>query len=166
PEKPPEKPPEPKEIEPPEPPPKPAPPKPVERAKKARKPVPPPEPPRERPPPTPPPAAATEAVAGTVEDPALIEQAKQEYLRRLLAHIEEHKHYPRAARRRGIEGEVEVVFSLQHGGGVSGLKVDGAHQVLLSAASDAVEAAQPLPAPPDSLELPWQVLFTMRFTLR
>jgi protein TonB len=169
-----EKPPEPEVTEAPQPPPKPEPPKPEKRAEKARQPeqeVKPSSPEQ-----APPPAATTsetekapsaaEVVQGSVEDPALIEQARQEYLRRLMAHIEAHKHYPRAARRRGIQGDVKVSFTLKAAGRAEGLTAVGGHRLLNSAASDAVRDAQPLPPPPDLIKLPWPVNFTMRFTLR
>ena len=169
----PEKPPEEAEVtEVPEPPPKPTPPKEEKRAERARQPEPAPAP--EPPPPTPPvPTSAavdkvpviSEAVSGTVEDPALIEKARQEYLRRLMAHIEKHKHYPRAARRRRIEGDAGVTFVLQAGGAVGNLSVEGAQDALNEAARRAVEDALPLPEPPSALGLPWPVAFTMRFTL-
>ncbi len=109
--------------------------------------------------------AATEVVSGTVEDPALIEKAKQEYLRRLMTHIEACKEYPRAARRRRIEGDVRVSFSLQAEGGVAALQAEGGHRLLAGAARQAVECATPMPPPPENLVLPWQVSFTMRFSL-
>ncbi len=170
----PDKPPEPEVTEAPEPPPRPEPPKPEKRAEKAHQPEPEAKPARQEQ--TPPPAAtsaeaekapvAAEVVQGSVEDPAVIEQAKQEYLRRLMAHIESHKHYPRAARRRGIQGDVNVSFTLKAAGRVEGLTAVGGHRLLSSAASDAVRDAQPLPPPPDLIKLPWPVNFTMRFTLR
>ena len=106
-----------------------------------------------------------EAVSGTVDEPALIKQAKQEYLRRLMAHIEKYKHYPRAARRRRIEGDVSVSFNLQEAGRIRGLTVAGGHDILNSAVQRAVEEAMPLPKPPPSLERPLPVAFTMRFSL-
>lgn len=109
---------------------------------------------------------AKEETRGTVADPALIAHAKEEYLRRLMAHIESYKRYPSAARRRGIEGDVNVAFKLEADGGVSDLDTTGAHRVLLSAASDALEEAEPMPLPPDTFKFPWEVSFTMQFTLR
>lgn len=170
----PEKPPEPEVTESAEPPPQPEPPKHENRTKKARQPESKTRPvtQQEVPPPVATTAqaekspAATEIVAGSVSDPAVIEQAKQEYLRRLMAHIEAYKHYPRAARRRGIEGEVRIRFTLHQAGRVSGLDVDGEQRVLVASAREAVEAAEPMPSPPDSLPMPWEVSFTMRFTLR
>ena len=111
------------------------------------------------------PALAAEASSGSVEDPALLEQAKHEYLRRLMAHIEAHKHYPRAARRRGIEGEVEVNFRLLPGGEVADVSVGRGHRILRKAVEQAIAAAQPLPQPPLSLQLPLAVSFSVVFSL-
>lgn len=164
---------EPEVIEATEPPPKPQPPKREMRAKKAsqQEPVPQVAPEKEAAPAMPTseeveksPEVA-EAVTGTVLDPAVVEQAKQEYLRRLMAHIEAHKEYPRAARRRRIEGDVKVAFSLLEGGRITGLNTNGGHRLLGEAARQAVEEAVPMPAPPESMSLPWQIAFTMRFSL-
>lgn len=170
----PEKPPEREVTESAEAPPQPEPPKQEERTQKAHQPEPKTKPvtKQEVTPPVPTSSeaekspAAAEVMPGSVDDPAFIEQAKQEYLRRLMAHIESYKHYPRAARRRGIEGEVRIRFTLHQAGRMSALVVDGEQRVLVSAARDAVEAAEPMPLPPDSMPLPWDVSFTMRFTLR
>lgn len=164
---------EPEVTEAPEPPPKPQPPKKEKRAKKAHQPKPASQasPEKEMEPAVPTTEEAekspevAEAVAGTVQDPALIKKAKQEYLRRLMAHIESHKEYPRAARRRRIEGDVRVEFSLLEGGRIAGLNTTGGHRLLSEAARQAVEQAVPMPAPPDSMPLPWQIAFTMRFSL-
>lgn len=156
----------------PEPRPKPTPPKPEKRGERARQVEPRPAlEPTPQTPPVPSSAAAdkvpavSEAISGTVDDQALIEKAKQEYLRRLMAHIEKYKQYPQAARRRRLEGDVRVSFTLQAGGQALALRVEGGPAVLGKAAQQAVEEALPLPLPPPTLSLPWPVAFTMRFTL-
>ena len=156
------------------PPPKPKPKKKAKRAEKVRQ----VEPPKPTPQPeaiTPPapttetaqkPSLPAEAASGTVDDPALLEQAKHEYLRRLMAHIDSHKNYPRAARRRGIEGDVAVSFRLLHGGEVSDVSIDDGHRVLRKAVQEAIAAAQPMPAPPPSIELPLAISFNVQFSLK
>ncbi len=174
-----ERPPEPEPPKP-EPPPKP---KPKPKPKPEPKPVPKPAP-EPRPVPSPPPAPAvteptppqpTVAQAAdsvpmptgqAVDEPALIEQAKNEYLARLIAHIEAQKHYPRAARRRGIEGSVDVAFKLGPGGRMEQLQVNGGQALLQGAAEEAVRAAQPLPEPPSTMALPLEVQFVIAFSLR
>jgi len=98
--------------------------------------------------------------------PHLVEQAKQSYLARLLAHIESHKHYPKAARRRHIEGEVNVSFKLLAEGQIDGLQVAGKRRLLQKATHSAVTASLPLPAPTQELDLPMEINFTMAFVLK
>lgn len=112
------------------------------------------------------PALQAEASPGSVDDPALLEQAKHEYLRRLMAHIESHKHYPRAARRRGIEGEVAVNFRLLPGGEIEDVKVTKGPRVLRKATAQAIEDARPMPAPPESIPLPMTITFSVQFSLK
>lgn len=158
----------------PEPEPKPQPVKPEPKPQPEPEPEPAPEPEPESPPPpkTPPETATaasepTPAVAGqAVAEPALVEREKNAYLGRLIARIEAHKHYPRVARRRGIEGEVAVSFSILPEGGIGGLQTAGSYGILQSAAAEAVRSALPLPPPPESMALPLEIHFTMTFSLR
>ncbi len=99
------------------------------------------------------------------EAEALRAAARRHYLARLMAHIEAHKHYPRNARRRGIEGKVSVRFQLLAGGRAGEPAVEGGHRLLRAAAREAVEAAQPLPPPPKDIALPLPVEFAIRFQL-
>lgn len=161
-------------VEAPAPPPKPKPKKKKKVAEKVRQ----PEPPKPAPTPEPatPPAPSTqsaektalpaEASAGSVDDPALLEQTKNEYLRRLMAHIESHKHYPRAARRRGIEGEVAVSLRLLPGGGVADVAVAQGHRILRRAVEQAIDEALPMPEPPQALNVPMDISFSVMFSLR
>jgi protein TonB len=156
-------------VEAPAPPPKPKPKKKKKVAEKVRQVEPPKPAPRPEPVPTTDvaqkPSLPSQQATGTVDDSALLEKAKHEYLRRLMAHIESHKHYPRVARRRGIEGEVEVSFRLLQGGGVDNVVVEG-HRTLRKAVEDAITAAQPMPNPPAELALPLPISFSVLFSLR
>ncbi len=115
--------------------------------------------------PMPEPESESAEVVNEAEAEALRAQARRHYLAVLMAHIEAHKHYPRSARRRAIEGKVTVRFQLLDGGQVGGLVVEGGHRLLRGAARDAVEAARPLPAPPEDVALPLPVEFAIRFQL-
>ncbi len=98
--------------------------------------------------------AATAATSSTLES----------YLARLLAHIDSHKFYPRAARRRGQEGDVHVMFYLLQDGGIRALEISGDNRQLCEAAKHAVQAALPqLPAP---INLHEQVTLSMQFRLK
>ena len=157
-------------------------PAPVKRKPPQRKPQPRPVPPRVQPERTrPTPESKTvaslpqETVTPTRPESAEVQQtaasaatssAQETYLARLLAHIDSHKFYPRSARRRGREGDVQVVFYLLQDGGIRALEVSGASRQLRAAAQRAVQAALPLPQPPASIDLHEQVSFSMQFRLK
>ena len=91
---------------------------------------------------------------------------KQDYFSYLLTHIEGHKHYPRSARQRRIEGNIKVSFQLQENGAINGLVTSGGPLILRRAAKLAVERATPLPTPPAEINCPLQVSYSMKFQLR
>lgn len=91
---------------------------------------------------------------------------KELYLRALFAHIEAHKFYPPSARRRQLEGQVRVSFTIDAGGGVSDLKVSEGHPQLEEAALQTVRSALPLPLPAGGVALPFSLSYHMDFRLR
>jgi protein TonB len=113
--------------------------------------------------------ATSDYVEAPVDKPALAEVALQDeresYLLRLLAHIDNHKFYPRIARRRGVEGEIQVAFYLRKDGSISNLQVTGGSKVLRKAAKQAVQQALSLPPPPESMPLQEQIHFGMVYRL-
>ena len=96
----------------------------------------------------------------------IADSRKVDYFSQLQAHIEACKYYPRAARKQGIEGRVEVSFQLLRDGGVNNIQSTGAHRMLKHAAARAVKDALPLPKPPDNLAMPANIRFTMHYDLK
>jgi protein TonB len=90
---------------------------------------------------------------------------QEQYLTKLLAMIEAKKYYPTVARRRNLQGKVEVSFNLSCDGKVSKLNITGSHSLLRKAAGKAIDAAQPLPEPPSQIECPMPVHYAMAYTL-
>jgi protein TonB len=90
---------------------------------------------------------------------------REQYLAKLLAMIEENKHYPAIARRRNLEGKIEVKFNLSCDGVVSDLSTIGPHSLLRKAARKAINAAQPLPAPPAHVKCPLPIHYAMAYVL-
>lgn len=88
------------------------------------------------------------------------------YKQRLFAHIDAHKIYPPSARRRQIEGQVRVSFTIEPGGALSDLKVTEGHPQLEAAARQTLQSALPLPLPANGVELPFNFSFRMDFRLR
>lgn len=104
-----------------------------------------------------------------INKPALTEVAleneRESYLLQLLAHIDNHKFYPRSARRSGIEGEIQVVFYLLRDGSISDLQIKGGNKILRKAAKQAVQQSLALPPPPESMRLQEQIRFGMVYRL-
>lgn len=96
----------------------------------------------------------------------LAADAKQRYLATLLGHIEAHKYYPLAARRRGQEGVIRVSFILNSATELGAVHVSGGNTLLQSAAREAVYRAVPFPAAPEGLRFPLQLEFKIRFSLK
>lgn len=108
------------------------------------------------------PAVVTPGGAGTEER----EAARKRYLAGLMVHIESCKFYPPAARIRRLEGTIQVRFTLEAGGLISGLQVSNGEPILEQAAREAVERALPLPAPKGAASTPLPVSYQMNFQLR
>ena len=96
---------------------------------------------------------------------SLLHHKRQQYLHKLLSHIESFKFYPRAARRRSIEGGVKISFILHDDGSYDQLKLDGGRTILVQATRQALESAVPLPEPPKDIALSSQVEFTMVYSI-
>ena len=97
---------------------------------------------------------------------ALLISKKKEYMQELLAHIENYKFYPRSARSRGIEGDIQVFFELMADGNIRALKVTRGRSVLQRATQQAVQNAIPLPVPPLELSMPQKIEFTIQYRLQ
>ena len=111
--------------------------------------------------------ALAQPAAPVSAEPTLEEVVEnlQHYLAELRAAIAAQKQYPAMARRRGIEGEVKVSFTLLADGNVRDLQVSGGPRPLRKAARQAVHRALKLPSPPEGVPLPMPVQYAMNFTL-
>lgn len=160
-----------------EPPPVVEPPVPLPPKKVERKPPPPPKPVAAKPPPPvappPPPVQAPPAqqAAAPRIDKAVVSRpnAVPTWQGTLLAHLERHKRYPRAAQARRQEGVVKVAFTLDRRGNVlaAALRDTSGHRLLDAEALEMLRRAAPLPPPPpevdgDTVELVVPVQFFMK----
>jgi protein TonB len=113
-------------------------------------------------------AAASTPVHGhevSKSSDGLLQARRAQYLHALLGHIESFKFYPRAARRRSIEGDVKISFVLRDDGRYEQLLLNGDETVLVKATRQALESALPLPAPPSDIGLSGRIEFTMAYSL-
>jgi len=113
-------------------------------------------------------AAATPQSHGqsvSVSSEKILQQKREQYLQKLLRHIESFKFYPRAARQRAIEGNLRVSFMLQDNGRYEQLVINGERSVLVNATRMALNEALPLPLPDSNLEFTRQIEFSMSYSL-
>jgi protein TonB len=110
-------------------------------------------------------AASAHSEAAQQINEGVVQRETERYLSNVMAHIEQHKWYPKAARRRGIEGEVNVRFTLLPDGSAKGVMVENGPTILIAAARKAVEKATPMPKPPENIHCPLECEFRMRFSL-
>ena len=99
-------------------------------------------------------------------DHRLIEQTRMTYQALLMRHIEVHKHYPRVARKRKIQGDIIVSFTLFADGSIKNLQAIGKKSILKKATVQAIKNALPMPKPPGEISLPMDVKFTMNYFLK
>jgi len=90
--------------------------------------------------------------AGTVTDAAPEIRSRQrstheDYVQTALRLLEQNKVYPLAARKRGLEGDVAVRFTVSDDGTPGDLTVSGAHAYLSQAAKESVRRAGTFPLP-------------------
>jgi protein TonB len=107
--------------------------------------------------------AATRTTSQTVVDRAGL---RRDYLEQLIAHIEGFKQFPALARRRRIEGRVNVDLAVDCDGAVTALDTRSGPGLLQAATRRSVRSAQPLPAPPPQLGCPQQLGYAMVYRLQ
>lgn len=104
----------------------------------------------------------------TPPDPSILNRKKRLYLDSVAAHLDKHKFYPRSARRRHIEGSVQVSFDLLEDGNILNLKIFSGHSALQKATSESITSALPMPPRPESLLAlnTMKIEYSMQFSLK
>ena len=111
-------------------------------------------------------SSPVKAAEKTLAKAPIAEAQNVDYFSLLQARIESRKYYPRSARKQGIEGNVDASFRLFKDGEVRDITTSGAHRLLNHAASQAIKKSLPFPAPPDSIDLPKTIHFSMHYDLK
>ncbi|MDQ6972271.1 MAG: TonB family protein [Mariprofundaceae bacterium] len=110
-------------------------------------------------------AAQAEHQAQTLSGKQHVLRLREQYLARIMAMIEAQKTYPRSARRRHIEGDIELSFSVDADGRISDIRTDGTHSILCAACRDTLLAAGRMP-PPVGIPSPARFKLTMQYRLK
>lgn len=95
-----------------------------------------------------------------------ISAAKKAFFNSLRNTIQNHLRYPSAARRRGMEGEVGIRFTLLSNGNINAVSIQRGEGIFHSAALAAVNAASGVDIPKNLIEsLPLEIELTLEFKL-
>jgi len=110
------------------------------------------------------PADAGEPISGEGS-----EAARRNYLQTLRAWLSQHRHYPRRARLRGLEGDAVVTLRFDDEGMIADALVSGStgYRSLDEALQTMLERARPFPDPPDEALIAGRTIdVPIRFSLR
>jgi periplasmic protein TonB len=114
-------------------------------------------------------APAATPSAPSAADIARSTAAKANWQGTLLAHLEQHKKYPRLARKRREEGTAYLRFRMDRGGQVLSFALErsAGYEALDEEVLEMIERAQPLPAlPPEVPEPELEIVVPVQFMLR
>ncbi len=90
---------------------------------------------------------------------------KNQFLNKIRRKINQHKSYPKIAKRRGMQGSVKIRFTILSNGNVGHISVNGP-KVFHSSARRAVKGAFPISTRNIPLSLPASVNVSLRYQLR
>jgi periplasmic protein TonB len=91
---------------------------------------------------------------------------KRAFFNSLRATIQNHLHYPSAARRRGMEGEIDVRFTLANDGTINAISVQKGETIFHNAVKTAVSSASGIDIPKNLTDsLPMEIELTLEFKL-
>ena len=89
--------------------------------------------------------------------------SESDYMSLIIGKLEKHKIYPLSLRKRGIQRDAAITFTIRHNGKAADISAadTGTHRLLLQAAIQTVKAAEPFPVRENS-----NADYTMRVTIR
>jgi protein TonB len=110
-------------------------------------------------------AAAAERKRHAAKQQHFSTAKKNAFLAMVRRRIDSHKHYPRIAKKRGMQGSVNVRFTILPNGSVTVISATGS-KLFVRSAKEAVKAAFPLSSKHIPMPLPATVNLTLRYRLR
>lgn len=112
-------------------------------------------------------AQSTAIASPTFESKPDKASEKRHFLTSLRSSIQNNLHYPPAARRRGMQGEIAVRFTLNENGSIGTINILGGESIFHNAAKAAVASASGITIPKNLTDsLPLEIDLTLEFTLK
>ena len=116
-------------------------------------------------PPAPKPAQTIPAPLKNIPKPQTDTARRNRFLATIRTRIDRAKHYPRIAKKRGIQGNVQVKFTILQNGTVTHIRVEGP-RVFHASAKHAVEAAFPVDTTNVHISFPLEIRLNLHYRIR
>jgi periplasmic protein TonB len=112
------------------------------------------------------PGTTTPSGAGAARPLSFAETDSHTYLALVQQVLIQAKRYPAAARRRGIEGFVQLSFAIDRNGQATAIDIEGPTHPILAAAARALVADRRLPVPPSGWNTTTRVVVPLTYRLK
>lgn len=99
-------------------------------------------------------------------DTAALEAKRNLFIEQMRQAIDKNKIYPNSARRRAIEGEVKMSFTLQADGSVHGIEMVAGKSIFEDSAKEAIAKSFPLRVEKELFSFPKEFQITLVYTLK
>lgn len=110
---------------------------------------------------------ASDAVQTPPKSSIDLSAEKRSFFASLRSSIQNHLRYPTAARRRGMEGEIGVRFTLNNDGTIGSISVQSGESIFHNAAKAAIASASGIDVPKNlTASLPMEIDLTLEFKLK
>lgn len=109
---------------------------------------------------------AAETVIQKEIDQELLQARQDRFLAHLVKKINRNKSYPRIARRRGMEGDVEVAFHILSDGSVNNIKLVSGKKVFRRSAIEAISKSFPVKVDSAIFDFPKEFSVTLAYVLK
>ena len=101
----------------------------------------------------------------TIPKPQTDNAQRNRFLAMIRTRIDRAKHYPRIAKKRGIQGNVRVTFTIRQNGTVTDIQIEGP-RVFHTSAKEAVQAAFPVDTTNVPVSFPLEVRLNLHYRIR
>lgn len=104
-------------------------------------------------------------VENKIQETIDIKKVKNEFIEKLKKKIDKNKFYPKSARRRGIEGDVNVEFFIHKDGSIDNLKIKEGKTIFHKAVKESIKNSFPMKIDNNSISFPFKIMVKLKFAL-
>lgn len=101
-----------------------------------------------------------------IADQELLKAKRERFVSELINRINSNKSYPNSARRRAIEGEVEVAFAIASNGSVGEIEIISGHDIFKNSTIEAIQNSFPIKIEEGLFEFPKKFKISILYILK